>query len=203
MRRIVIGLVAGLALALVLTQLLLPPHLEGRVEDRLTEHGGSAEVDLDAVPAVRLLAHDGRRFRVDGRGLRPEPGGGGIDELDGFDEVDVHLRSTRVGPIAADRIELTRGEADETYRLRTLGTTTGRALSAYAASRVAGGLGALAAGLAAGAAPLSDRPIPISLDTELRSEDGRVRPVSSRLAVAGLSTGPLANLIVGAVAATL
>jgi hypothetical protein len=203
MRRVVIGLVAGLALAIAATQLALPPYLEGRVEDRLTERGGRAEVDLDAVPAVRLLAHHGRRFRLDGDGLRLDPSGDAIEDLDGFDEVDVRLTATRVGPIDADRISLTRAGERSAYRVRAAGTTSGRALSAYAGSQVGGGLGALAGELAAGAVPLSDRPIPVSLDSELRSEDGRLRAVSSELSVAGLSAGPLATLIVGAVAASL
>jgi hypothetical protein len=203
MRRIVIGLLAGLALALAGSQLLLPPYLEGRVEDRLTEHGGSADVDLDAVPALRLLARHGHRFRLDGHDLRLDPSREGIKRLDGFDRVDVELARTRVGPVHADRIALTRGGEDAPYRLAVAGTTTGRELSAYAGSRVAGSLGALAGGLAAGALPLSDRPVPISLEAQLRSEDGRLRAVSSDLTVAGLSTGPLANLIVGAVAASL
>jgi hypothetical protein len=203
MRRIVIGLLAGLALVLAGSQLLLPPYLEGRVEDRLTRHGGTADVDLAAVPALRLLARDGRRFRLDGSDLRLDPTAGGIKRLDGFGDVDVRLTDTRVGPIDARRVALTRRGEHSTYRLRASATTTGRELAAYAGSQLAGGLGALAGELAAGALPLSDREVPISLDTELRSEGGRLRAVSSDLTVAGLPAGPLANLIVGAVAARL
>ena len=57
---------AGLVVALVATQLVLPPLLASKVEDRLTAHGGRADVDLDAVPALRLLAHDGDRFELHG-----------------------------------------------------------------------------------------------------------------------------------------
>ena len=195
MRRIVIGLLAGLALVLGTTQLLLPPYLEGRVEDRLTAHGGSADVDLGAVPALRLLTHHGHRFRLTGHDLRLASTGHGIKRLDGFDEVDVELDSSRVGPIQADTIRLDRGSEGSPYHLRASGSTTARELSTY----FAGSLG----GLAAGALPLSDRPLPFSLDTTLRSRGGRLEASSTDLTVAGFPGGPFADLIVGAVAASL
>ena len=195
MRRLVIGLVAGLALVLAGTQLLLPPYIEDRVEDRLTERGGGADVDVGAVPALRLLAHHGHRFRLRGHDLRLDPSGEGIKRLDGFDEVDVQLEASLIGPIHADRVELDRGGEDAPYRVRASGTTSGRELAEYAAGPLAG--------LAAGALPLSDRQLPFSLDTELRSEDGRLEAGGTDLTVAGVPAGPIADLLVGAVAASL
>ena len=57
--------VAGVVVfALVASQVLIPPLGESRVEDRLEAGGGTAEVKLGAVPAVRLLFGDGERLEV-------------------------------------------------------------------------------------------------------------------------------------------
>jgi hypothetical protein len=73
-------IIAGVAVfVLVASQVLIPGLGERRVEDRLTEGGGSAEVTLGAFPAARLLFSDGERFEVDARDL----------ELDLEEEVEV------------------------------------------------------------------------------------------------------------------
>jgi hypothetical protein len=204
MRRILIGLLAALALLLAASQLLLPGYLEGRIEDRLTKRGGRADVQLHAFPAARLLAADGSRFELEGRGLRLDPdGGGGFDRLDGFDEVEIRLARTRIGPLDAETMSLTRAHDEGSYQLRAVAVTSARKLSAYAGSRVAGAAGALAGEIAGAAAPFADRPIDVRLDTRLQSDHGRVRASATELTVAGLPAGPLASLLVNAVAARL
>ena len=42
---------------------------EHRIEDRLTDGGGTADVSLDAFPAARLLFGDGTKLSVTGSGL--------------------------------------------------------------------------------------------------------------------------------------
>ena len=63
------GIVAAAAVVFcaVASQIVLPELGERRVESRLTENGGTAEVKLGAVPAVRLLFGDGERFEVRAR----------------------------------------------------------------------------------------------------------------------------------------
>ena len=55
-----------------------------------------ANVDLEAVPALRLLAHDGDRFELDGRGLKfpLDQDQAVFDKLDGFDSVKRAARPT-------------------------------------------------------------------------------------------------------------
>src|SRR5215210_6268534 len=85
---ILIGLViAILATLLLIAQLLLPRLGEGKIEDRLTQGGGEAEVSLEATPAARLLLGDGDRIQVRGSDLdldleseEPEV----LNKLDGF-----------------------------------------------------------------------------------------------------------------------
>jgi hypothetical protein len=45
----------------------------------------------------------------------------------------------------------------------------------------------------------SDEPIPIELDMQLASEDGRLRVVSGGGDIAGVPTGPLAELLSSAI----
>src|SRR5919202_5605727 len=73
MRRIVLVSVGALAALIVASQLLLPGIAERRGEDRLERHGGTAKVSMSALPAARLLFHDGDSLTVKGRGLRLEP----------------------------------------------------------------------------------------------------------------------------------
>ena len=73
--RLLAAVVAGIVvLVAVGTHFLLPPYLEGRVEDRLEEHGGHADVELSAVPAIRLLAGHGDRLEITGSGLEVDEG---------------------------------------------------------------------------------------------------------------------------------
>src|SRR4051812_24161155 len=67
-RRLLIVALALLAL-LGISQLVIPPIAEHRVEDRLTAAGGTANVSMSAFPAARLLFGDGSRITITGSGL--------------------------------------------------------------------------------------------------------------------------------------
>jgi hypothetical protein len=199
-------IVAGVVVfVLVASQVLIPSLGERRVEDRLTEGGGSAEVKLGAFPAVRLLLSDGERFEVDARDLDLDLDEEAqvFDRLDGFSIVDVSIEDSVAGPFELESFRLTR-DGEGPYRVVADGATT------------AGGLAE--AGLKAVELPgesladvifgellddVDETTVPVELDLEVTSEDGRVRVVSGGGTVAGFETGPLAQLITSAIVVQL
>jgi hypothetical protein len=201
--RLLIGLLAAaLAVLVVTAQFVLPGVGEGQIEDRLTENGGSATVRLSAVPAIRLLWGDGDTLDVRGSGLdldlaeNPEV----FDRLDGFGDVDVSLSDFRAGPFDVRTFELERDGSDP-YTVRSESATTAAELVEYGADSLGlpgGGLLGFFADRATG-----DTPIPIRLDMQMESDDGRVRVVSGGGTVAGYPTGPLAELITAAIVVRL
>lgn len=203
MGKVVLIAFAVLVVLAVASQFVIPPVAENRVEDRLTSGGGSADVSLDAFPAVRLLFGDGDRIEVRGNGLDLdlERETNIFDNLDGFDEVDVSLADYRAGPFQVRTFELTRDGPEATYDLVLAGSATPADIAAYGADRLGlvGGplLGAIAAQLA------GKRPVPIDLDMQLRSEDGRVVVESGGGTVAGLPAGLLAQVITSAIVVRL
>jgi hypothetical protein len=165
---------------------------------------GSALVTLDALPAARLLFGDGDAIEVRGSGLELDPDAKDpqvLSHLDGFEDVDVMLDSFRAGPFGVESFELTRNGTGP-YHLVSAGQTTGRDLVAYGASRL-GVPGGPLLGYLSGRVPESERPIPVDLDMELESEGGRVRVVSGGGSIAGLPTGPLAQLLTEAIVVRL
>ncbi len=203
MRLIALIVAGGLLVALVASQLLLPRYLEHRIENRLTAEGGSAGVTLEALPALRLLAHDGDRLAIDGRDLRldlrlSDLRSRALDDLDGFDEVDLSLRSFESGPFQVAVFDFDRGEGDETYRLRITALTSAPALLAYGSAQLPELLGPLVGG-AASAALRGLGAIPIDVDAVVASEKGRPQVVRARGTVVGLQVGPLVELIARAV----
>jgi hypothetical protein len=200
---LVIGLiVAAVAVVLLVAQLIAPGIGEGRIEDRLTENGGTATADLSATPAVRLLWGDGDSIEVRGSDLDldlsedPEV----FDRLDGFGDVDVALSDFRAGPFAVTSFELTR-DGSSPYSVRSTASTTAAELVEFGAASIGLPGGGLLGSLAEGAT--GDRRIPIALDMEMESDDGRVRVVSGGGTVAGYPTGPLAELITAAIVVRL
>ena len=100
MPKFVAGIVITLALLAVVGQLALPAFYESRVEDRLEEDGGSADVSIGAFPALTLVGGRGKELKGTGDGLkfdiddrREDP----LGKLDGFEEVDLRLTDTEVG----------------------------------------------------------------------------------------------------------
>jgi hypothetical protein len=200
-----IGIVLLVLTALVIgAQLFVPGIGERRIEDRLTEGGGTADVTLTATPAARLLWGDGDRLEVRGSDLNldlttedPQV----FDRLDGFDEVDVGLTEFRAGPFDVNSFELSRN-GDGPYTVRSTSATTAAELLDYGADALGlpgGGL----LGFFAGRAPLGGRSIPISVDMQMESEDGRIEVVSGSGTVAGYPTGPLAEFITAAIVVRL
>jgi hypothetical protein len=195
----------GILVLLILSQLLVPPYLEHRAEKRLTAKGGRADVTIDAVPAVRLLWNDGRRIKVRGDGLHVEllHGNGSnrvFDELDRFDQADVRLTRMSAGPFAVRQVTIARGASGEPYSLAISASVTAQALSSYAGKEILGPIGGLVGRLAGGAVPFSSEPIPVEVDADIRSRDGRPEVEHVDGSVLGVSAGPLATTIASAIA---
>ena len=98
MRTFAAGLLVAVAVLAVGGQLALPAYYEHRVKDRLEEGGGTADVSVNAFPALTLIGGSGAEFEAEGRNLsfdfaeRPERP---FERLDGFERVDVDLREAR------------------------------------------------------------------------------------------------------------
>jgi hypothetical protein len=201
-------LLAALAVLIILgiTQLVLPPFLAGKVEDRLEARGGTAHVDLDAVPAVRLLAHDGDRFELDGRGLEfpLDQDQSVFDKLDGFDEVNVRLADVKAGPFTVRKFALTRDDGQSDYVITSAGTSSVAQVSTYLSSGLPPLFSSLLAGLSRGVTgKAADQPIPFTLDARFASDGGEPRFVSGTGSVAGIPAGPFAALLVQSVVSRL
>jgi hypothetical protein len=198
----------GIVVLLVLSQLLVPPYLEHRAEKRLTERGGHADVRIEALPALRLLFDDGRRIRVRGDGLHVEilHGNGTrqvFGELDRFQEADVRLTHMSAGPFAVRNVSIARHDSERPYSVVISASVTARALSTYAGGQIAGPFGGLVGRLAGGAVPFGSEPIPVEVDADIRSREGRPEIVHVDGSVLGLSAGPLASAIASAIASRL
>ena len=201
-RRILIGAAIALILLLVIAQLVLPGYAADRIQDRLTEGGGTVSVTVRSFPAARLIFGDGDELRVSGDGLDLplDRGDEVFNRLDGFDRVDVQLDDFSAGPFTIASFALTREDSGE-YHLVTSSTTTASDLVGYGADELGipgGGFLQYLTGRATG-----DRTIPIHLDMGLESDDGRVRVVSGGGTVAGYPAGPLAELITAAIVVRL
>lgn len=196
---------AILLFALVAAQVLVPSYLERRAENRLTEDGGEARVDIDALPALRLLFNRGERITVRGERLvipLERERGAVFDDLDRFEEADVRLDSLIAGPLRIKRFTLTRTEHDRPYTLTVAATITAAELGDYAGSQF-GSLGALFGRIGAQLLPFSNAPIPVDLDASVTSEDGVavVRTVDG--AIAGLPADPIVAALAEAIAKRL
>jgi hypothetical protein len=206
MARLALIPVGLLLVLLAASQLLLPPFLEGRVSDRLERGGGSADVSLKAVPAGRLLFHDGDELDVNGRGLRLELGGRGetLDRLDGFDEVHVRLTDADAEPLRVRRFALTRSESDRDYAVRMAGSTTPREVARFLGSQAAGSLGGTLGDLATELLPDGGEVrVPVDMEATVRSRNGRREVTSATGSVAGVPAGPLVQLVLDAVVRSL
>src|SRR4051794_38950412 len=101
MRRFAIRLAVVLAVLAVISQFALPPYFEHRIEQRLTEHGGSADVQLSAFPALRLLTGHGDKLQILARGLSVDLEQDQVEafsQLEKFDEVYIRVTRSRAGP---------------------------------------------------------------------------------------------------------
>jgi hypothetical protein len=204
-RRVVLPL-ALIGVILVVMQFALPAYLEGRVEDRVTERGGTANVDLSALPAARLLFKDGDRLELRGSGYDfplDDPGTDVFDEVDGFDEVEIDVTNFTVGPFDVERFRLERGDGDEAYEMEVAASATAVDLAGYAGEQLGGPLGGFLGRFGGDFLPASGEAIPVDLEATLESEGGQVRAREVDGTVAGVPAGPLAEALAGAVAARL
>ena len=202
-RNAIVTVAVVIALLALGSQLAIPAYVSSEVEDRLTEQGGSAHVEVHAFPAVGLIAGKGDRIEIRGRDLEfdfPARKEDVFDRLDGFGEVDARLTDVRTGPFRIDRFELKRGDGDGNYRMVMQAHSTPDDLGQSAAGQVGGPLGDFMNRFAGnGLLPFGNDPIPVSIDAVVRSDSGRVQVVSSTGDLAGLSVGPLAATLAGAV----
>ena len=203
-RLLAAGVAAFLVLLAVGTHFLLPPYVEGRIEDRLEEHGGFADVRLRAVPALRLLAGHGDRLEIEGSGLEfdfDDPDRDAFERLNKFDHVEIELTDVEAGPFETSHFRL-EATGDRTYRIDVDATATVRDLAAEGGAQF-GPLGELIGGLAGGSVPFSTQPVPVRFDGEVEARDGDVRVVSGAGRVAGLPAGPVARLVTNAILSRL
>lgn len=203
LRRVLIVALVLLAL-LGIGQLVIPPIAEHGAEDRLTAAGGTADVSMSAFPAARLFFGDGSRMTVTGSHLdltAESTSNAVFSNLDGFDHVSVNLDHFRAGPFQLARFDLTRAAPDAPYHLVTRGRTTPADLAAYGAEQAGLPAGPLLGYL--GGQFLEHDAIPVQLDMELTSDDGRIVVTGGTGTVAGIPTGPLAELITSVVAVRL
>jgi hypothetical protein len=200
--RWVIAAAAVLVVVLVGTQLLMPPIIEKQVEDRLTKQGGSAHASVSAFPALRLFFHDGDKLDVRAEEVRIPTANlqsAGFKDLDKFDEVDLELTNSIVGPFTASLVTIERPEGESLYTFAFRGTTTVNQLSDFALATLPPALTALVGGLVDRTSRVGEGHIPVRLDATLRSEDGTAQLVRGRGTVAGIPMGPLAVSIAGAI----
>lgn len=201
-----IAAIAGAALVLLLlvSQLLLPGIGEGVIEDRLTENGGAATASLSATPAATLLWGSGDRIAVDATGLDLEVVAADdpvvFDDLDPFNEVEIVIRDSSMGPVELTSFVLTR-DGDEPYSLEASGTTSVGGLAEFGAESfdlpgvdILGGILDVATG---------STDLDVDLDMRLASDEGRVEVVEGGGEIAGIPTGPFAALITSAVTVEL
>jgi hypothetical protein len=202
MRRAAVIAAAVLIALLVLSQLLLPPYLEGRVKDRLTRNGGTADVSLSAFPALTLLFGSGDEAKVHASGLSLDVGKATnkpLDRLDGFDKVDVEVTASTAGPFRVSDLTLERDNGDDPYATTVHATVSGHDLATYAGGRLGGALGGFLGGLAAGAVPFASTSIPVDVDATVVSDSGRPHVESANGSIAGLPAGPLLEALADAV----
>jgi hypothetical protein len=206
-RRVLYALIglATVLLALVATQVLVPSYLERRAENRLTEDGGEATVDIDALPALRLLFSKGEQITVRGKELDiplESERGRVFDDLDRFKEADVRLDRMTAGPLRIARFTLTRNDHGDPYHLAVSATTTVAEVSDYAGQQfgpLAGFLGRIGSALLPG----STAPIPVELDAQVESDDGLAIVQTVDGTVAGVPADPLVGALAVAIAKRL
>jgi hypothetical protein len=206
MRRLALWALIIVAVIAVASQFALPPIAEDRAADRLTDAGGSADVSISALPAVRLLFGDGDRIEVRGRGLTLPATAeqtGALDALNGFTHVDIRLHDTKIGPVTLRDFALRR-DGSLPYALRAAASTSPADLADFGAGQLGPLAGfAIRFGTSEALGAAAQRPIPIDLNMRLADEGGRLVVVSGSGSIAGVPTGPLAELVTAAIAVRL
>ena len=205
MRRFAIRLIIVLLVLLVASQFVIPAIAEHEAEKQLTAHGGSAAVQLSAVPALRLLFHSGNKLNVRASGLSVDLNANQKDvfkRLDDFSNVKIDVTDSRAGPFTISHFTVDRLAANR-YAVAISGDGTAGDVARYAGSRLGGGFGEALAGLAASALGGFDRQIPFDATMAIDTSSGS--PVATNVdgSVAGLPAGPLAQVVANALLGTL
>jgi hypothetical protein len=203
-RNAIVTVAVVIALLALGSQIAIPAYVSSKVEDRLTEKGGSAHVEVHAFPAVRLIGGSGDRIEIRGKGLKfdlPTKSADAFDKLDGFDEVDTQLTNVQAGPFNVQQFDIKRGDGDGTYRMTMKASSTPNEIGQYAGGQIGGPLGDFMSRFAgSGILPFTNNPIPVSIDAQVRSNSGRPEVVQASGDVAGLPVDPLATALASAVA---
>jgi hypothetical protein len=205
-RNAIVTVVVAIAVLLLLAQLAIPAYVSSRVEDRLTENGGSAQVEVHAFPATKVLGGGGDRIEIRGEELRfdvPTADEDVFKRLDEFGEADAELTDFRVGPFAVSRFELKRDDEGQPYELVIEASSTAKELTEFAGSTVAGPLGEFIGGIGGRMLPFDDEAVPVSIQAQVESRDGQAEVIESSGDVAGVPAGPVADVITSAVVAAL
>ena len=205
-RNAIVTVAVAIALLALLAQLAIPAFVSSRVEDRLTENGGSAHVEIHALPATKVLGGGGDRIEIRGEELQfdiPADNEDVFGRLDEFDEADAELTDVRVGPFAVQRFELKRDKQGRPYELSLEASSSAKELTEYAGTTVGGPLGGFLGRVGGGILPFDDEQIPVSSQARIESQDGRAEVIDASGDVAGIPAGPVAEALAGAVAAAL
>jgi hypothetical protein len=204
MRRFAIRLGIPLLVLLVASQFVVPPYAEHRIEKRLTDHGGHANVDLSAFPALGLLFGTGGDLKLTASNLSVDLANQRdvFKQLDDFSSVNIDVQASRAGPfIVRDfRVERT---GDHIYDVAVTGDGTAGDVARYAGARLGGGFGQALAGLAASALGGFDRPIPFDARMQVATTSRAPTARNVQGSVAGLPAGPLAQVVANALLAGL
>jgi hypothetical protein len=196
------GMIAAgvVVFVLVASQVLIPPLGAHQVEDRLEVGGGTADVTMGAVPALRLLWGDGERLEVDAHDLDLplDRDLHVFDDLDGFGIVDVSIANSHAGPFDLTSFSLTR-DGPGPYHMVTSGQTTAADLVDYGIDGVELPGSSVLDGLMELFLGPSDDSIPVSLDMQLASDEGVVRVLSGESTVEGIPAGPVGAMITSAI----
>src|SRR5690348_4650592 len=111
MRRIAIRLIIVLVVLLVAAQFAIPPLVANHVEKQLTEHGGTAQVDVSAFPAPVLLFQRGGKLHVHAARLSVDLDRDQSDvfkKLDDFSDVVISITDSRAGPFSISEFAIER-----------------------------------------------------------------------------------------------
>ena len=195
-----IRLAVILAILLIDSQFVIPPLAERHVADRLTDHGGSANVTIRAFPALKLLFGRGGRLGIDAHSLSVDLGPGQQDvfsRLDEFSDVSVTIAKSRAGPFSIAGFHLERLRA-HVYVLTIRGDATAGDVARYAGARLGGQFGQDLAGLAAAALGDFDRPVPFNARMRIDTSTGTPHAQNVVGNVAGFPAGPLAEVVANA-----
>jgi hypothetical protein len=122
-----------------------------------------------------------------------------LDRLDGFDKVDVEVTDSTAGPFQVSRLTLERNGSGDPYAMSFNATVTGSELATFAGGQLAGPLGSFLGGMASGALPNTNTPIPVTVDATMKSDGGRPTVQSVNGTIAGLPAGPLLGALIQAV----